>query len=80
LLGTARSQVSPISARLGLVSGGGDGDGRVLSYNNTVGFVPSGHIPPPLPTLSTMTKDGAITRDTTTGQGYTIQFIHSGAR
>jgi hypothetical protein len=36
------------------------------SYNNTVGFVPSGHIPPPPPTLSTMTKDGAITRDTTT--------------
>jgi hypothetical protein len=36
------------------------------SYNNTVGFVPSGHIPPPPPTLSTMTKDGAITRDTAT--------------
>ena len=38
----------------------------MLSYNNTVGFVPSGHIPPPPPTLSTMTKGGAITRDTTT--------------
>ena len=36
------------------------------SYNTKAGFVPSGHIPPPPPTLSTMTKDGAITRDTTT--------------
>jgi hypothetical protein len=62
--GTARSQVSLISARLGFVSGGGDG--RVLSYNTKAGFVPSGHIPPPPPTLSTMTKGGAITRDTTT--------------